>query len=93
MGMLKLAKAWSQLKLTKSRCSGDGPWLRWNTDAPEDRGDPGIKALELNCPMILCMFQQLRSLDPPPIKPLMAEAPYLNLCMCCAHLCVCVCVF
>ena len=74
MGMLKLAKKWSKLKLTQKRCNAGGPWLRWASDAAEQRGEPGIQALEQNCPMVLATFEELWSLDAPPIKPLMAEA-------------------
>ena len=60
----------------------NGPWLSWASDAAEQRGEPGIQT------MVLAMFEELWSLDAPPIKPLMAEAfsthvSGVHMCACC----------
>ena len=77
--MQKLAKSWQRLPLLKKRCENGEPWLRWQSDSSEDRGESCIEALQHNCPVIARMFEHLQSLDPPPIKPLIFQVTCLNI--------------
>ena len=79
MPVAKIAKAWQNLALSKRRCKHELPWLSWGEVDPEEEGEPSTAAMELNCPIIYVMFEQLESLQVPLIKATMKLAPLIQL--------------
>ena len=72
----RLVHKWANLGVSRWRIKHPtSKWLKWESDAAEDEGEPSSKALVHNCDIIRCMVQCLETLDVLPVKKLMRHAP------------------
>ena len=76
----KLSKAWKSLQLSQKRHDLGASWLNWGTDEADQQGEASTSALELNCPMVRVLFDELRTLESPNIHVIQSGASCFNFC-------------